>query len=88
MGTADLSGGVHRIRVSYFQGPRFQVALVLQIAPPGQDFRVFSTDEFKPPLDLDTWRFPADWRTDTSWTSAGVPFFLRAAGFRSPGIPW
>jgi hypothetical protein len=31
------------------------VALVLQIAPHGEEFRVFSTDEFKPPLHPDTW---------------------------------
>jgi hypothetical protein len=54
-----LEGGVHTIRVSYFQGPRFQVALVLRVARAGEDFRVFSTDEFKPPADPSTWAFPA-----------------------------
>ena len=44
-----LESGVHRIRVSYFQGPREQVALVLKVAPPGEEFRIFSTDEFRPP---------------------------------------
>jgi hypothetical protein len=48
-GSVELAGGIHRIRVSYFQGPRFQVALVLQVAPPGEPLRIFSTDEFKPP---------------------------------------
>jgi hypothetical protein len=41
--------------VSYFQGPRFEVALVLQVAPPGEEFRLFSTDEFKPPLHPESW---------------------------------
>ena len=50
-GAADLVRGVHRIRVSYFQGPREQVALILKIAHPGQPLRVFSTDDFKPPAD-------------------------------------
>jgi hypothetical protein len=54
-GNVELSGGVHRIRVAYFQGPRFHVALVLEVAPPGEKLRVFSTDEFKPPLHPDTW---------------------------------
>jgi hypothetical protein len=54
-GSVMLSHGIHRIRVSYFQGPRWQVALVLKIAPPGEDPRVFSTDEFKPPLHPETW---------------------------------
>jgi hypothetical protein len=54
----ELSGGIHQIRVSYFQGPRFEVALVLLIAGPGEDFRVFSTDEFKPPANPDDWTFP------------------------------
>ena len=54
-GDIELSGGVHRIRVSYFQGPRFQVALVLKVAPPGEQLRVFSTDEFKPPPHPENW---------------------------------
>ncbi len=57
-GSVELAGGLHRIRVSYFQGPKWQVALVLKGAPPGQELRVFSTDEFKPPPDPGQWRFP------------------------------
>jgi hypothetical protein len=53
----SLNGGVHRIRVSYFQGPRFHVALVLRIAGPDEDFRVFSTEEFRPPRNPDEWKF-------------------------------
>jgi hypothetical protein len=47
-GEADLTKGIHRIRVSYFQGPRFQVALILRVAPPNEDLRIFSTNDFKP----------------------------------------
>lgn len=54
----NLNGGIHSIRVSYFQGPRFQVALQLKIAAPGQELRIFSTDEFKPPANPEQWRFP------------------------------
>jgi hypothetical protein len=57
-GTVELAAGLHRIRVSYFQGPKFQIALVLKVAGPGQQLRVFSTDEFKPPPDPGQWRFP------------------------------
>lgn len=57
-GSLELAGGIHRIRVSYFQGPRLHVALVLEIAGPGEEFRVFSTDEFKPPPNPETWSFP------------------------------
>jgi hypothetical protein len=53
-GRATLTRGIHRMRVSYFQGPRMQVALVLQIGCPGEAYRVFSTDEFKPPPDFET----------------------------------
>jgi hypothetical protein len=49
VGAISLSHGVHEIRVSYFQGRRFHVALVLKIAPPGEELRIFSTDELKPP---------------------------------------
>jgi hypothetical protein len=49
VGAVTLSRGVHEIRVSYFQGPRYHVALVLKVAPPGEELRIFSTDELKPP---------------------------------------
>ncbi len=58
-GIVNLDGGIHEMRVSYFQGPRFHVALVLKVAGPGEEPRVFSTDEFKPPPNPDDWRFPA-----------------------------
>jgi hypothetical protein len=58
-GMVDLASGLHRMRVSYFQGPKFEIALVLKVAGPGQQPRVFSTDEFKPPPDPGQWRVPA-----------------------------
>lgn len=51
-----LNRGVHRIRVSYFQGPRMQVALILRVAGPGEELRVFSTEEFKPPPNPEKWQ--------------------------------
>lgn len=57
-GSMELAGGIHTIRVQYFQGPRLQVALVLEIAGPGEEMRVFSTDEFKPPANPEDWKFP------------------------------
>jgi hypothetical protein len=49
-GEIELTTGIHGIRVSYFQGPRFQVALLLKVAPPGDtEFEIFDTDNFKPP---------------------------------------
>jgi len=57
-GLTQLSGGIHTIRVPYFQGIKYQVALVLKIAGPGENFRVFSTEEFKPPANPETWAFP------------------------------
>ncbi len=57
-GTTELSGGIHTIRVPYFQGLKFHVALVLKIAGTGEDYRIFSTEEFKPPADPTTWAFP------------------------------
>jgi hypothetical protein len=58
-GSVELSAGLHQIRVSYFQGPKFQIALVLKVAGPGQEQHVFNTDEFKPPPDAGEWRIPA-----------------------------
>ncbi len=65
-GDVNLTGGVHSIRVSYFQGPRFQVALQLKVAGPGEEPRVFSTDEFKPPPNPEQWRFPQTGRDEPS----------------------
>ena len=56
-GSVVLSRGAHTINVSYYQGPRFTVALVLAIAPPAQRWRIFNTDDFPPPKD------PAEWIT-------------------------
>lgn len=50
--TVLLDRGAHDLRVEYFQGPRFHVALLLEVATPSSDFRIFSTQEFKPPPDL------------------------------------
>lgn len=52
-----LTGGIHRIRVSYFQGPRFQVALVLSVAGEGERWRIFNLQEFKPPANPDDWKY-------------------------------
>ena len=58
----DLSTGVHRIRVEYFQGPRDCLALVLAVRAPGEKWKVFSTDDFRPPVNLENWHsdIPAD----------------------------
>lgn len=46
-----LASGAHQIRVSYFQGPRWHVALVLKVAAPDEsEYQVFNTDNFKPPI--------------------------------------
>ena len=33
-------------------------SLAVRVAGPGEDLRVFSTDEFKPPPDPGQWRYP------------------------------
>jgi len=55
-GSLRLTRGIHRMRVSYFQGPPDMLGLMLLVAKPGEEFHVFSTNEFKPP------RNPEDWR--------------------------
>ena len=67
-GRVNLAGGIHRIRISYFQGPRYHVALRLQVAGVDEPLRVFSTEEFKPPPNPESWRFP-----DSASTGTGVP---------------
>jgi hypothetical protein len=48
-GSVNLSHGAHDIRVTYLQGPGAYVALVLKVALPGEEMRIFNTDELKPP---------------------------------------
>ncbi len=49
-GTLNLNAGIHQIRISYFQGPRYQLALVLEVQRPDDSgFRLFDTDQFRPP---------------------------------------
>jgi len=50
-----LDCGLHYIRVSYFQGPRFQVGLLLSVSGGGKKWRIFSTEEFKPPPTPEEW---------------------------------
>jgi len=59
LGSIRLAGGAHTIRVPYFQGPATTVALMLEVAGPGEQPRIFNTDEFKPPANPEEWRFPA-----------------------------
>jgi hypothetical protein len=54
-----LEGGGHRIRVSYFQGPRDCLALLLAVAGPDHRWKAFDLRDFKPPSDPDEWQFPA-----------------------------
>lgn len=57
-GSARLEGGIHDMRVAYFQGPRWHVALVLDVKLPGEKWHVFDTRDFKPPANPSEWKFP------------------------------
>ena len=49
-GKRELKSGSHKIRVSYFQGPRDTVALVLSVARPNQyNLRIFNMNDYLPP---------------------------------------
>lgn len=52
-GKIKLKQGVHEIRVQYFQGPRFHVALILEVMPPNGERKIFSTLDFKPPANFE-----------------------------------
>jgi len=64
----ELTGGIHSLRVSYFQGPcargdRPCLALRLFVTPPSEEnSRVFSTEDYKPPSDPKDWKYgdPSD----------------------------
>lgn len=50
-GRVRLSQGLHRIRVSYFQGPAPYVALFLSVKVPDQDLKPFDVRDFAAPGD-------------------------------------
>ncbi len=55
-----LKGGIHTIRVSYFQGPcRSDPCLALQLGVKvsGAPWKIFSTDDFRPPPNPEDWKF-------------------------------
>lgn len=61
--TTKLEGGLHTIRLSYFQGPRFQLCLMLGVWGPGdKNFRAFNMNDFKPPSNPEDWKYgsPSD----------------------------
>ena len=62
-GKVGLREGTHMIRVSYFQGLKYQVALVLKVARPGEEYTVFNTSDFKPPA---TFTGPQDTNPDAA----------------------
>lgn len=45
--SVTLQPGKHSIRVSYFQGPRDTIALVLKVKAPDTGWRLFNTDDFR-----------------------------------------
>jgi len=50
-GKVQLDAGAHDIRISYFQGPRTEVALVLLVKPPKRSWRLFDMRDFPNPED-------------------------------------
>ncbi len=47
-GSIHLEPRLHTIRISYFQGPKFQLALVLAAQAPGEKWRVFDMKDYSP----------------------------------------
>ncbi|HKD08565.1 MAG TPA: PA14 domain-containing protein [Bryobacteraceae bacterium] len=80
LGSIRLAGGMHTIHIPYFQGPRTTVALMLEVAGPGEEPRIFSTDEFKPPANPESWRF-----SDSAPLAAPDPDLPRIYPERIPG---
>lgn len=76
--TVQLTGGIHELRVSYFQGPRFEVALILEVAGPHGQWHTFSTNEFKPPPN------PDDWKFGKSGDAAGHMDVISATSLQAP----
>ncbi len=55
-GVVTLTRGMHNMRVSYFQGPAMQVALILSVKREKEAWRIFSMNDFSPPTDPELWK--------------------------------
>ncbi len=78
-GSLRLKRGIHRMRVSYFQGPPDMLGLVLLVAKPGEEFHVFSTNEFKPPRNPEDWRDGSQPGRDAMATNPSPPMHPEVA---------
>lgn len=50
----DLRRGLHKILLQYFQGPRYEIALVLEVAREGEEYGVFKPEEMAR-INKDNW---------------------------------
>lgn len=50
-----LTAGLHTIHVRYYQGPKYELALVLNVAPPGEKMKLFNMNDFLPPEGTENW---------------------------------
>ena len=85
-----LSGGIHRIRIPYFQGPRDCLALILTVARPDDKWEMFSTENFKPPASVDDWKYGSLsdlTKTQPDQTSTGVRDVIKTAGEEGMALP-
>jgi hypothetical protein len=50
VGTVQLDEGIHAMRISYFQGPRTQIALRLAVSEPGEEkYYIFNIEKYSIP---------------------------------------
>ncbi len=47
-GAVNLGPRLHSIRVTYFQGPKYELALILAVSPPKGKWRIFSMSDYVP----------------------------------------
>lgn len=67
------------MRVTYFQGPPDMLGLMLLVAKPGEEFHVFSTNEFKPPRNPEDWRVGPQPGSDAVATRPSSPRYPEVA---------
>ncbi|MGO9229927.1 MAG: PA14 domain-containing protein [Bryobacteraceae bacterium] len=74
-GHAELTKGMHHLRVPYYQGPRFGVALVLTVKPPNGKWKLF---------DVRDYRMPMQAASPTAMDDEQRPVLRRAAAAHDP----
>ena len=84
IGTVKLAVGMHHLEVAYFQGPKYEVALVLNVTRPNGKLKLFDIRDYRmpaqaPPTAMDDEQRPILRRAESAHDPLAARLFEQAA---------